>query len=222
MFSECSVQSAVPAHFNEDRIQQTASYGMGRVIGGEDSEICEYPWQASLMFNGRHICGAVAIGDKVALTAAHCVSWAPASNFSIRVGSTSSLRAGLTFQVAETVVAMTMDYAHQRCDISGWGYTVYAQVLPEILQSAKMTVMSNDCCAGRYDVIGPDVISSGHVCIITKNTGSCNGDSGGPLTCGNTVIGITSFGIRGCLTQYPSVYSRVSYFREWIRENSGV
>ncbi|XP_069122827.1 fibrinolytic enzyme, isozyme C-like [Argopecten irradians] len=194
----------------------------------------------------------------VALTAAHCVSWAPASNFSIRVGSTSSLRAGLTFQVAETVVHESYgvgygafpndiailkfsesitgpgaasvallpgddnDYAHQRCDISGWGYTVYAQVLPEILQSAKMTVMSNDCCAGRYDVIGPDVISSGHVCIITKNTGSCNGDSGGPLTCGNTVIGITSFGIRGCLTQYPSVYSRVSYFREWIRENSGV
>jgi elastase-2 len=31
--------------------------------------------------------------------------------------------------------------------------------------------------------------------------------------------GITSWGLSTCNTAYPSVYTRVSYFRQWIDDN---
>lgn len=51
------------------------------------------------------------------------------------------------------------------------------------------------------------------------------GDSGGPLACNVNgqwyLAGATSWGISGCTTRgYPSVYTRVSYFRDWIREKT--
>ena len=50
------------------------------------------------------------------------------------------------------------------------------------------------------------------------------GDSGGPLTCAEGhLVGITSFGAAaGCEAGYPDAFTRVSYFRDWIREKTGV
>merc|ERR1712179_144285 len=52
-------------------------------------------------------------------------------------------------------------------------------------------------------------------------SGSCKGDSGGPLTQDDeqgrrTLIGIVSGGI-GCGKGYPSWYTRVSFFKSWIQ-----
>ena len=45
------------------------------------------------------------------------------------------------------------------------------------------------------------------------------GDSGGPLSCnGNTLAGVTSFGIVGCAGA-PGVYTRVSNYLGWINDN---
>lgn len=48
----------------------------------------------------------------------------------------------------------------------------------------------------------------------------CAGDSGGPLVASNgirdAVVGIVSYGPH-CSTPYPSVYTRVSWFVDWIR-----
>ena len=55
--------------------------------------------------------------------------------------------------------------------------------------------------------------------------GSCNGDSGGPLfaTVGSKTIlaGITSWGAEDCETAVPSVYVRLSYYIDTIK-NSGI
>ena len=54
-----------------------------------------------------------------------------------------------------------------------------------------------------------------------KWSGSCNGDSGGPLLAdfgGLTyVVGVTSWGHKQCRTEIPSVFSRVSYYEKDIR-----
>lgn len=40
---------------------------------------------------------------------------------------------------------------------------------------------------------------------------------------GNYVlIGVTSWGRNGCDTTYPSVYTRVTYFRSWIKTETGL
>jgi secreted trypsin-like serine protease len=54
------------------------------------------------------------------------------------------------------------------------------------------------------------------------------GDSGGALVLDNgdnsyTQIGIVSFvSTAGCASGYPSGYSRVTYYLDWIRANAGL
>ena len=48
------------------------------------------------------------------------------------------------------------------------------------------------------------------------------GDSGGPLSIDGTVYGLTSFGSSKCAAGHPSAFTRVSEFREWIRNHSGI
>ena len=54
-------------------------------------------------------------------------------------------------------------------------------------------------------------------------TGPCLGDSGGPLICGQNglpvLTGIVSFG-EGCAkTNFPGVYTKVSRYLAWIKNN---
>ncbi|KAL0153223.1 hypothetical protein M9458_051464, partial [Cirrhinus mrigala] len=45
------------------------------------------------------------------------------------------------------------------------------------------------------------------------------GDSGDPLVCGDTAVGVTSFGARkACNSQErPEVYTKISAYLPWIR-----
>nr|XP_058158825.1 putative serine protease 47 [Dasypus novemcinctus] len=45
---------------------------VGKVFGGQDVVAGQWPWQASLLFRGRHLCGAVLIDSLWVLSAAHC------------------------------------------------------------------------------------------------------------------------------------------------------
>ena len=91
--------------------------------------------------------------------------------------------------------------------------------LPAALRHARVNVLSTQDCRARW---GSQIVDY-HICVFdlaSRTRGSCNGDSGGPLNCRSgyswQVAGVTSWGIRGCLTSYPSVYARTSYFKDWI------
>ena len=72
----------------------------------------------------------------------------------------------------------------------------------------------------RYDIR----ISSKQLCAgRNKDSGTCVGDSGGPLSCETEgtykVVGVTSFGGRHCNTNvFPDVFTKVSAYRRWIAE----
>lgn len=54
-----------------------------------------------------------------------------------------------------------------------------------------------------------------------KGIGSCHGDSGGPLTLNNQLIGILSWGVP-CALGRPDVYTRITSFTDWITKLTGV
>nr|AIZ49755.1 protease [Arenicola cristata] len=115
------------------------------------------------------------------------------------------------------------DYAGVSAIISGWGRTCGGCALPDELRFVETTVLPNSGANSCQTDWGSNV-NDGHICVKSgdQSSGACNGDSGGPMSIGNMVIGVTSWGASGCLTSYPSAYSRVSFFRDWIREVSDI
>lgn len=88
------------------------------------------------------------------------------------------------------------------------------------LREGKVPYVDNETCSRKYDGILP-----GMMCAGKENGGpdSCQGDSGGPLIKRDSqgkaiLVGITSWG-KGCGTTY-GVYTRVSYYYEWIMKNT--
>ena len=51
-------------------------------------------------------------------------------------------------------------------------------------------------------------------------SGACFGDSGGPLTFNEELIGVCSFGDDDCGSTVPDVYTRVLPYLDWIAEHS--
>ncbi|XP_013387554.1 serine protease hepsin [Lingula anatina] len=112
--------------------------------------------------------------------------------------------------------------ASDECWITGWGDTK-GTGNEQILQELRVDIRDRETCRSNW---GSGYIRDTHVCINDGTTGACNGDSGGPLVClarsGSglwNLVGATSWGRTGCQTAgYPSVYTRVSEFRDWIEE----
>jgi len=178
---------------------------------------------------GQHVRGEIAKGDKRRIVP---------SRITKHPGWVSDGRRGFPNDVAvvrlsmaapidgKTVVAGKLptthpkDYTKNECWISGWGRTSGGAPLPSALRHARVNVLSKTDCRNRWG----SMIQDYHICIFdlaSRTRGSCNGDSGGPLNCkvagGWEVAGVTSWGIRGCSTSYPSVYARLSYFKDWIK-----
>ncbi|PSN31024.1 Prostate-specific antigen [Blattella germanica] len=89
----------------------------------------------------------------------------------------------------------------------------------EELQEVDLQVYSHAECVEYYGN-GPteDMICSG---IPQGSNGICSGDSGGPLLVDGIQIGITSWTSIFC-DVYPGVWTKVSHYRNWIKENTGV
>merc|ERR1712025_685157 len=84
------------------------------------------------------------------------------------------------------------------------------------------TVLSQDECEDYWGNL-----NDGVVCIDTTGVhGSCNGDSGGPLSIPGAQyhqIGIVSFGSTlGCESGAPAGFTEVTMYRDWISSVTGI
>lgn len=108
--------------------------------------------------------------------------------------------------------------------LAGWGRTSYQQDgSVERLRWAQTMVQSPGSCEREASPFGP----GSELCTIDppdRQTGVCEGDSGGPLLVaepsaagGMVQIGVASHGYGECATTRPSVFTRVDAISAWVR-----
>uniref|UniRef100_A0ACB8FTB1 Transmembrane protease serine 11F n=1 Tax=Sphaerodactylus townsendi TaxID=933632 RepID=A0ACB8FTB1_9SAUR len=96
------------------------------------------------------------------------------------------------------------------------------------LRETKVKIIGNDVC-NRKEVYN-HAISPGMLCAGYLEGGSdaCQGDSGGPLVTTPYprdrwyLVGIVSWGDECAKPNKPGVYTRVTYYRDWIAAHTGI
>uniref|UniRef100_A0A182N475 Peptidase S1 domain-containing protein n=1 Tax=Anopheles dirus TaxID=7168 RepID=A0A182N475_9DIPT len=112
--------------------------------------------------------------------------------------------------------------AGRRATVVGWGTTYYGGKESTKQQQATLPVWRNEDCNRAYF----QPITDNFVCAGFSEGGvdACQGDSGGPLMMRVearwTQVGVVSFGNKCGEPGYPGVYTRISEYMEWIRENT--
>lgn len=107
-------------------------------------------------------------------------------------------------------------------NITGWGDTFFGQERPtEQLQWAPTILQGSDWCQHS----APGFLALGQLCTINPPryaTGTCNGDSGGPLLVARpgthelVEVGITEAGYGRCSTTKPDVFTRTELISSWV------
>ncbi|XP_036408528.1 serine protease 33 [Megalops cyprinoides] len=117
------------------------------------------------------------------------------------------------------------------CYVTGWGNIKEGVSLPGpgTLQEVEVPIIGQASCQSMFQVQSSSdtlQILSDMICAGFQNGGkdSCQGDSGGPLMCrmesGIWVqAGVVSFGLGCARPNLPGVYSKVSAFSDFIRQN---
>ena len=234
------------------------------IVGGDDANISDYPWQVALTEQSGNwisaFCGGSIIDNYWILTAAHCVEDGFNGTLYIRAGSdVYYAQGGTSYSVDEIIIhpnyntnTYNNDIALLKlnnpisfnsnrqpimliCDeqismgaqntgvmatITGWGETE-TNNYNGTLQVAQVPITSTSNYG--WGQIDSDMIMAGYP---SGGYDTCQGDSGGPMVVRDIddtewmLVGITSWG-NGCAEPgYPGVYSRVSYFLDWICTNT--
>ncbi|KAH8365820.1 hypothetical protein KR093_004832 [Drosophila rubida] len=116
-------------------------------------------------------------------------------------------------------------YDNENAVTSGWGLTNREQPPPTQLLYLNVTVFAYDDCRPIVHKHYPGrFVPASWICLKPSQSTPCYGDSGGPLAIRNddgtnTLIGLTSFGMN-CSLNTPVMYTRVSSFLQWIKQNA--
>lgn len=108
------------------------------------------------------------------------------------------------------------------CTVTGWGATHSDSESNKWLRGAEVPIVNQDLCAANYRDFGG--VTERMICAGYTEGGkdACQGDSGGPLVYNEVLVGVVSWGYGCAKPEYPGVYSRVAYVRDWIKEHAGV
>ncbi|XP_076437403.1 chymotrypsin-like serine proteinase [Babylonia areolata] len=103
------------------------------------------------------------------------------------------------------------------CQLAGWGVTETGSI-SMVLKEVTIRRLPARVCKRTWG----SLINTGHICFMDAGQpdSSCNGDSGGPAVCGDYLVGVTSWGVRGCVQGYPSVYTRLARYSKWIKRKA--
>ncbi|XP_068601317.1 ST14 transmembrane serine protease matriptase a [Brachionichthys hirsutus] len=240
-----------------------------RIVGGQDAEKGEFPWQVSLHVKSfGHVCGASIISPRWLVTAAHCVqdddttrfsqpeTWEAYLGLHIQRSTESSVVKKNLKQIIphpnynsytfdndialmelESPVILS-DYIRPICLpsskqnfpvgstvwVTGWGATREGGFAATKLQKAHVRIINYVVC----DKLMGGQLTTRMLCagVLSGGVDACQGDSGGPLSSPEGgrmfLAGVVSWGDGCARRNKPGIYTTVSQFRGWIKQNTGV
>jgi len=121
--------------------------------------------------------------------------------------------------------------------VVGWGYTnKTTRKTATTQQKVDLPVLDSEKCFEQYKTLSKRVSFDDKFCAGEAGKSSCNGDSGGPMVINKfnkqnkelltnndeshwIQVGIVSFGPKQCDEPVSGVYTRVSSYIEWIKNN---
>ncbi|XP_063597281.1 trypsin epsilon-like [Penaeus indicus] len=107
--------------------------------------------------------------------------------------------------------------------VTGWGKDNSSGNVQERLHEVTVKVFSTKKCRKKSEYQKKEVHKD-IVCAASNNKDACQGDSGGPLVVlesdSYTQIGVVSWGIGCAEADYPGIYTRVSSYMRWIKDNT--
>uniref|UniRef100_A0A8D2P8N4 Peptidase S1 domain-containing protein n=1 Tax=Zosterops lateralis melanops TaxID=1220523 RepID=A0A8D2P8N4_ZOSLA len=100
------------------------------------------------------------------------------------------------------------------CEVAGWGRTSLTGNGSNVMREVELKVQKEKICQQLFKNYQPQSM----ICVGDdyRKKGVYKGDSGGPLICNQKAHGIASHVPYGYV--YPEVFTRISYFKPWIRE----
>ncbi|XP_017127033.1 trypsin beta [Drosophila elegans] len=125
------------------------------------------------------------------------------------------LNASLTGTNIGTIsMATTRPKAGAKVRIAGWGVTSEgSSSASKTLRATQIRVTRQQKCRTNYR--SKATITKYMFCGRAAGKDTCSGDSGGPVTRNNTLVGIVSFGYGCGRAGFPGVYTAVSSIRTW-------
>ncbi|KAL6435844.1 hypothetical protein ACFW04_005603 [Cataglyphis niger] len=105
--------------------------------------------------------------------------------------------------------------------VSGFGRISQNGPSSKILQQAIIYIADQEYCKNMYTNIQYNIYDT-QICANDPNIsrGSCKGDSGGPLIVNGKLVGLVSWAKACSLTDYPTVYTRIPSYIDWIEKNA--
>ncbi|NWH90748.1 CATG protein, partial [Aegithalos caudatus] len=101
-----------------------------------------------------------------------------------------------------------------QCEVAGWGWTSKIGHKTKVMREVKLKVQQEEICQQQFRFYQRQSM----ICVgdVRSKKAAYHGDSGGPLVCNHKAHGIVSHGHEKRL--FPEVFTRISYFEPWIRE----
>ncbi|XP_068869511.1 transmembrane protease serine 11E isoform X2 [Aphelocoma coerulescens] len=113
------------------------------------------------------------------------------------------------------------------CFVTGWGALENDGYSVNQLRQAEVRIISTEVC--NWSQVYGGAITPGMLCAgyLEGQVDACQGDSGGPLVHANSrgiwyLVGIVSWGDECGKQNKPGVYTRVTYYRNWIHSKTGI
>lgn len=118
------------------------------------------------------------------------------------------------------------NFANRTGIVLGWGVTGYNKNTSESLKEIRIPIVTNQKCMQMYQKRNFNITDQ-MMCAGEEGKDACTGDGGGPLMIEKKssrwfVVGLVSFGVGCGERNFPGVYTKVSKYLQWIKENTDI